>query len=63
MAIKKIISIKNAGRFKNYNAAGDVEFKKSISFMVKMDEGELRYVHSCDHYRTATLLILSAAKR
>jgi wobble nucleotide-excising tRNase len=28
MAIKKIISIKNAGRLKNYNAGGDVEFKK-----------------------------------
>jgi wobble nucleotide-excising tRNase len=28
MAIKKIISIKNAGRLKNYNASGDVEFKK-----------------------------------
>lgn len=28
MSIKKIISVKNAGRFKNHNAAGDVEFKK-----------------------------------
>lgn len=27
-AIKKIISIKNIGKFKNYNANGDVEFKK-----------------------------------
>jgi wobble nucleotide-excising tRNase len=38
--LKKIVTIKNVGRFKNYGAAGDVELKRNSLFFAENGRGK-----------------------